>query len=234
MENVHSIFVNIQKIYNQTLRVSINAAVNNGCLEKVNNPLNYNYLLVDGTLLYQLLDLYESLSLSNSIVKNKHFEWFKEIIFYAGKGINNRKMTHLTNGKKICLKKLPLDKVCAKFSKVAQIWEKGHGIAVLQLFPESSHYETMSREFAIIKAIGLNNLTNVINSAPFGAMKCDWNPNEIINYGNMILYNTLCMAISERPILLYQEDIILAERNQAEDNYELRGILECFLELNCV
>ena len=57
--------------------------------------------------------------------------------------------------KKIILKKVPLKKVCAKFSKVAQLWEKGHGIAALQLFPESSHYETMSREFAIIKAIEL-------------------------------------------------------------------------------
>ena len=65
-----------------------------------------------------------------------------------------------------------------------------------------------NREYAIIKALGFNNLTNDINGTCYGAMKDAWNSNEIINYGNMLLFNAFKMCIIEPPSLIYKEDVI--------------------------
>ena len=97
-------------------------------------------------------------------------------------------------------------KIAARFSKIAQVWKSGAGVVVLCLFTETINYEVMAREFAIIKSLGLSNTTNEINSSPFGAMKY-WNHFEIVNYGNMLLYNALNMAISENPPLIYPNDV---------------------------
>ena len=128
-----------------------------------------------------------------------------------------------------------LKKVSAKFSKITQIWEKGHGIDVLHLFTETNHYEALSREYAAIKTLGLNNLTNNINGSPFGVMLSKWNHFETLNYGNMILFNALKMAIHENPPTIYPEDISInpktKTRKTALEDFELEGILNCFLEL---
>ena len=228
------LFVNIQKIYNKNLRLSIKTDLENGLLKRCGNSLNYNYLILDGTLLLQLLDSIEKDDLLTPSIKNAIFERFKELIFYAGKGVNNRKFSHLLAGKKICLKQLALEKITAKFSKIAHIWEKGHGIVVLQLFSETNRYEALSREFAVIKALGLNNLTNANNSCAYGDMKNNWNYNETVNFGNMILFNALTMTVNERPTVLYKEDITISEipkRDTTLEKAELLGILECFLEM---
>ena len=46
--------------------------------------------------------------------------------------------------------------------------------------------EAFSREFALINAFGLENLTNEINGTCYRVMK-DWNKNEINNFGNMLI-----------------------------------------------
>ena len=65
----------------------------------------------------------------------------------------------------------------------------------------------MAREYALIKALGIKNITNKINGCPYGSMKTKWNDIEIINYGNMILYNALKMVIQENPPLIYPQDL---------------------------
>ena len=75
----------------------------------------------------------------------------------------------------------------------------GLKVVILQLHPEVCHYEAHSREFALIKAIGLKNVTNKYNSTPYGIMKL-WNNEEIFNFGTMILYNALKMCIKDHPI----------------------------------
>ena len=102
----------------------------------------------------------------------------------------------------------------------------------MHLFTESNHYEALSREYALIKSLGLNNLTNAINGWAYGDMKTDWN--QIVNYGNMLLYNAFKMAIQENPPLIFKEDIIepkVREKASKMIDYELVGILDCFLEL---
>ena len=90
-----------------------------------------------------------------------------------------------------------------------------------------------SREFSIIKFIGFNNLTNSINGTAYAAMKNDWNTTEIINFGDMLLYNAFKMCIIEPPSIIYQKDVImeLGKCTKADKNWELVGILEYLLEL---
>ena len=233
VENVHSIFVNVHKTFNSDLRESIKTLIEHKKLERTKNPQCYNYLIMDGAKLYKILERYNSLSLIPATISNKDFEEFKRAILYAGKGTNDRKFSHLIGGKQLLLKQLDFNKICAKFSKITQAWEKGHGVVVLHLFTETNKYEAMSREYAIIKALGLNNITNQNNSTPYGSMADKWNHKEVVNYGNMILYNTLKMAIQENPPIINEDDVTVPTKNLNDVDYrsEAEGILNCFLEL---
>ena len=193
VSDVNSIFVNIQKLYNYKLRSSIDRDIVSGLLPRMGNPLHYNYLIMDGTELNRILAKYNRQSLLPAAIDNQDFEDFRQLCDYAGKGTNARKLSHLVFGKQILLKKLALKKISSKFSRITRIWEKNHGIVVLHLFTESNHYEALSREYALIMSLGLNNLTNAINGCAYGAMKTDWNHFEIVNYGNMLLYNAFKM-----------------------------------------
>ena len=189
---------------------------------------------MDGTELNKILENYNGNDLLSTSIKNEDFSKYKSLCEYVGKGTNDKKLQHLLLGKQILLKQLVVKKISAKFSKITQIWEKGHGIVVMHLFTETNHYEALSREFATIKSIGINNITNERNSSPFGDMKTKWNNFEILNYGNMILYNSLKMAIHENPPLIYPEDILMPKRRNQQcaiEDFELEGILSCFLEL---
>ena len=76
---------------------------------------------------YRLLELLEKIDDTKDI-STQILEAFKKTILYVGKGIKGRKLDHLIEGKKIILKQLKLSKICAKYSKITQIWERGHGI----------------------------------------------------------------------------------------------------------
>ena len=234
VENVHSIFANIHKIYNDDLRKSIKTQIDNFELPKMGNPQFYNYLIINAAKLYAILDKYKPDGLLQPTISNADFERFKRAILYAGKGINARKFSHLVCGKQILLNQLPFNKICAKFSKITQAWENGHGIVVIHLFTETNHYEAHSREFAIIKALGLNNITNQNNGCPYGVMKNKWNMTETVNYGNMLLYNTLKMAIQENPPIIDQHDVKLPDKRTSSDidyQSEIEGLINCFLEM---
>ena len=141
------------------------------------------------------------------IVKNEHFDAFKEICIYAGKGKGNRKFEHILLGKKLH-NELLLKKIGGKFEKIMDIWDKGQGLVVLHLFAETTHHEAHAREFALIKALKfINYNTNVINGTPYGSMLTKWNSKEILNYGNMLIYNALKMCISENPRLIMSDDV---------------------------
>ena len=90
-----------------------------------------------------------------------------------------------------------------------------------------------NREFAVIKALGINRLTNSINGSAYGDMKESWNFNEIVNFGNMILYNTFKMCCLEPPSIIYQKDVMYKHRpcTKSEKEWELLGVLEYFLEM---
>ena len=91
-----------------------------------------------------------------------------------------------------------------------------------------------NRVYAIIKALGFNNLTNAINGTCYGAMKENWNNNEIINFGDMLLLNAFRMCINEPPSLIYQEDVVMNIRGftKKEKAMELVGIFDYFIEMH--
>ena len=73
VENVHELFVTVQNLYNQELRLSIENDIKEGHLPWKGNPTYYNYLIINGTKLYDILENYRNTILP-VIVKNEHFE----------------------------------------------------------------------------------------------------------------------------------------------------------------
>ena len=234
VQQVHSMFVNGLKLYNDKLRSSIDKLVCQGVLKKMCNALYYTYAILDGTKLEEFLKRFESTNTLEREIENEDFDDFIDLFFYLGKGIFERKCTHLRNAKLILMKKFPLKKISGKFSKIAQIWERGHAVCLIQIGAEVSHYEALSRECATIKAVGLNNLTNVANSTAYGDMN-NWSQTEILNFGNMTLFNALRQTIIDKPRLVYKEDVSVETyerpRRLSIDSNELQGILDCFIEL---
>ena len=231
MEYIFEMFINIQNIYTRGLRASIDREIRAGALKITGNPVYYNYLILDGSKLYNILKCYNNSVLAPTRIENKDVDLFRGSCLYAGEGKNYRKFQHAIEGKKIQDGELVLDKVSGKFCKIIKIWEDGKGIVILHLFTETTHYEAHAREYAIIKALNVNNITNIVNGTAYGAMKNTWNETAIVNYGSMILYNALKMCINDPPRIIKSEDIVLPKKRCSRSNWELQGILQCFLEL---
>ena len=230
IENFFEMFENVFKFYSCMLRKSIDSEN----MTKHEQPLFYNYLIFNGTKLKNILDQYDTLCLNKVIPSTKHFTEFKEECVYVGKGINDRMYSHLINGKKIKMKQLKTNQISAKFSKICNIWERGEGVTLIKLFAECNSYEALSREYAIIKTIGLNNLTNVVNGTCYGDIKECWSETEIVNYGNMILMNAFKMCIQENPVMIMEDDVFITEKEDIEIRrykWEVEGMLECLLEM---
>ena len=89
----------------------------------------------------------------------------------------------------------------------------------------------------MIKAVG-SNLTNLINGSIYGLMKQKWSVFEIRNFGDMLLYHALQQCIKERPSPCFPENgpkkkmrIYEPKKYFIRSNFELNGILDCFLDL---
>ena len=206
IENIFDMFNNVQHLYSEALRDSIVT------LDYFSSPMYYNYLLIDGEILKPLLEKYATMDLTEHVItKEDHIE-FRKGCFYTGKGKSERKFKHLVEVKnsknsRSKNKRLKNQKPSEKYKKIRKIWRRGHGIAVIQLFPEVCEYEALSREFAMVIGLGLENLKNTINSTCYGVMKESWNLNQITNFGNMMVYRTLKMALQDPPTLFYENDI---------------------------
>ena len=225
VDNVCEMFHNAYKHYATKLRASIDDELRNGNLQDYGNPVYYTYLIMDGTKLQEMLKIYSIFT-----IINKNIDDFCGNVLYGGKGKSLRKFEHAIFGKLICTKQIDLKKISAKFSKISQIWERGHGITILQLPSDCSHHEAHSREYAIIKSLGLNNITNVVNGTRYGDMRF-WNENEVSNFGKIMLYNALVMCVMEPPRIIYMNDVVLPKQKTSSKDWELQGILECFLDL---
>ena len=230
IEYVYQMFVNTQNIYTTFLRDSIDKSIKAGVLPNYGNPVFYNYIILDGSKLYNILDRYNNQVVAPSKIPNTDVDEFEECCIYAGKGKSDRNFQHAIDSKKVLVGEMVLKKICEKFEKINYIWKLNQGIVIIQFFTDTTHYEAHAREFAIIKSLKLNNITNVVNGTPYGAMKY-WNENEVNNYGKMILYNALKMCIIEPPRVILEEDVILPKKKSRNHDWELTGILQCFLEL---
>ena len=211
VEYIFGMFINVQNIYTRGLRASIEREIRAGFLKHTGNPIYYNYLILDGPKLHNILKCYNNNVFAPTDIKNKDVDSLRGSCLYAGKGKTNRKFQHAIDGKKIQEGELILTKFNEKFGKIITIWEQGNGIVILHLFTETTHYEAHAREYAIIKSLNINNITNIVNGTAYGAMKNTWNETAVINYGSMILYNALKMCINETPTIIKRKDVILTK-----------------------
>ena len=121
--------------------------------------------------------------------------------------------------------------------KICKLWDNGNGVMVIRMVGEFSNEEALSREYALIKALGLNNLTNEISGTCYGAMKDAWTENEIINFGNILLMNTLKSIIVDNPeiIMDYNVNVNVIVNNEDEDDnlskWEIDGMLKCLVDM---
>lgn len=194
VENVFEIFENIYKFYGKCLRHSLKKIVKSRRSKK---PSYYNYLLFDGRKLEPLLEKYRQMEGVSWVFSPEDRKIFLEACFYVGKGKDGRKYKHLIEGKSRS----------KKFAKICEIWDSGFGVAVVQLHPEVNELEALSREFAIIKALGLENISNLINGTSYGLMEHAWNKNEIINFGNMMIYASMKNVLQDPPTFVYKDDL---------------------------
>ena len=204
VKNVHEMFVNVHIFYNQCLRQSIDNLIKSGYLKDLGNPTFYNYLILDARKLYNVLGRYKNESLVPVDIKDSDVNEFKNSCEYAGKGKDRRKLEHAIVTKKIIEGHLKPGNLSCKYRKIKKLWKKKSGVVILHLFTETSHYEAHCREYAIIKALNLNNITNIVNGTAYGVMRDKWNSKEVINYGKM--------CIQEPPKIIYEKDVLLPKK----------------------
>ena len=94
-----------------------------------------------------------------------------------------------------------------KFSAIRDCSASGGEVGILQLGLDSDTFIAASKEFAVIRAIGLNYLTNINNATPYGDMKHKWGRIKIKNFGKMIMLNALRAALNEMPQTYGPNDI---------------------------
>ena len=193
---VFDLFLDVHVFYGKMLTSSIYSQV-------FANDLYYNYLLLDGSMLEEYFEDFKRRK--ENIIQAKDLAFFKHVCFYIGKGKNGRKFSHIIDGRKEFYKSKDFRSDSTKLGKICSIWKEGRGIAILQLHPETCHFEALSIEFAIIKAFGLDNLTNEINGTCYGAMQ-DWGINEVVNYGNLCLLKAFKLAFLDMPKIIYSKD----------------------------
>ena len=227
VNNVYDVFANTQKCYSEKLRTSLKVGITRGGLATCRSPVYYNYLLVDSTILNNVLGRYSASS--TRIVENDDFGTFCEGCFYVGKGTKNRKFEHLVEAKEKFYNFSPKDH-CKKLETMCDLFRNGGAVTVIQLFPNLNHYEAHAREYAMIHALGLHNTCNIVHGTTYGDIKF-WTTIEVINFGKMLLYNALLMCIIEPPHSFYLKDIVLPRSKVRHENWELRGILDYFLEI---
>lgn len=232
VENVLEMFDGVQQFYGKALRNSIIKLRKRKGKQVSSNLGYYNYLILDGEILEPIIEKYRYMDFGQNIAPGDRVK-FKKSCVYSGKGINKRKYQHVVEGKK-CMEKFSSSDLGDKFKRICRIWRKGHGIAVIQLSPETCEMEAFSREFALINAFGLENLTNEINGTCYGIMN-DWNKNEINNFGNMLINRAMKSVLQDPPLFIYEKDVadpkVNSRRSKTWKELEIMGILKCFLEL---
>ena len=83
-------FVIFQSIYTKKLRECIEGDIRPGLLPYSGNPVFYNYIILDGSRLYKILNR----ALAPTDIMNDDVDEFEECCLYIGKGKSNRNFQH--------------------------------------------------------------------------------------------------------------------------------------------
>ena len=122
----------------------------------------YNYYLLDPRM--------QNLGRSNENVSEAEmFKAFADSIFYVGKGWGTRPYQHLREAAKLLEGQSDtIAKISDKTRQILDIWHSGNGVCIHEFHIHSTNDEALSREAAMIKAIGLQKLTNAQKGSFFG------------------------------------------------------------------
>ena len=210
------IFLNILTFVDNQMKGSITRDIQNGRMKAEPKRAFYSYALVDSYKLSSLLKRKQTFSLLPDEPGFADFELFKSAIFYIGKGTNGRKLVHLTQAKMRYLGIKVRGKNTNRLDKIVSLWENNRGVTILQLDCDATSREALSREYAMIAAIGLNQLSNVQQGKCYGEMT-KWPGVKIINYGDMLLFQLFKQFISRPASPILPCDVIYNPPVQKKD-----------------
>lgn len=151
----------------------------------------FNYLLLDPRI-------------TNGLRKRAHSMhvidvWltFLRAIFYVGKGKSFRPYVHLQQAHKL-LQQSTNSPVLAKNPKLALIvhlWRQRRGVILLRGFRKISSNDALTREAAMIDALGMSNLTNRRIGVYFGLARSKYTKEQRIKMGIALLHMMLSVFL---------------------------------------
>ncbi len=94
-----------------------------------------------------------------------------------------------------------------KLNKIVEIWKSETGVVCLHIFHNVLPVDALTREAAIIDAIGLNNLTNLKRGDYYG-LAATWKMRMRKNLGIALLYKALHVYLAEGESQLMPLDLI--------------------------
>jgi hypothetical protein len=169
---------------------------------KVQEKVCCNYLLLDPEHLGNVATAWQT-----STDKMMVMGVISSATFYVGKGRPGRCYRHLKEGAKKWMNETIVNqKEFPKLGKIVDLFEKGFGVAVLTCFHSICSDEALTREAAMIKALGLSELTN-LNSSSFKGKSQNWSPEDQVSLGCYLVYKASEIFKHEGCKPLYAADV---------------------------
>lgn len=152
---------------------------------------SFNYLMLDPRITRNLPLNYPTMD------EQEAWKRFVESIFYVGKGSSSRPFDHLYDAvKKFGRPNDRSKRLSAKTRKILDIWHSDNGIIILPVFHGSISDEALTREAAMIEAIGLEKLTNEKPGSYYGPI-LSWSRDKRLSYGYALLYRAFKIFLFE-------------------------------------
>ncbi|RZF34916.1 hypothetical protein LSTR_LSTR011410 [Laodelphax striatellus] len=141
---------------------------------------------------------------SVAMTSKERFLCFLSAIFYIGRGKRSRPYSHLYEALSTWNRtKYPSSK---KVLKILDIWKSGQGVICLHVFQNVIPVEAMTREAAMIDAMGLRCLTNE-KLGDYYAVACEWTLRKRQQLGIVLLAKALNVFVAEGERQLRPPDI---------------------------
>ncbi|KAL7072418.1 hypothetical protein ACQ4LE_008963 [Meloidogyne hapla] len=139
--------------------------------------------------------------------ENLSFRRFLSSIFYVGKGKRSRPLQHLVDASKCrnFARTRPTQRT-EKLKRILRLWDRGEGVISMNLFHNIHSAEAFIREGAMIEAIGMSNLTNIVRGT-FPEIASNWSRQQITEFGFLLLHKAFVIFLNERCRPIFEADI---------------------------
>lgn len=137
--------------------------------------------------------------------KKEVWEKFLFAIFYVGKGKKSRPYSHLYDAISLW-NQGKFDSANKKLKYILDIWKNGDGVVCLHIYHNIIPAEAYTREAAMIRALSIENLTN-IKLGDFYGITTKWSQKNKKNYGVYLLYKAMIIFLNDGERQIYPCDI---------------------------